>query len=306
MVGQSVFGVHYCFPPVTDCEMAFRLLVGRVEDVAKCRAVFRQGEILQVEKEIRFAESDDEDAFPVLRHPVAGVEDTSVDLVSELAKRTFNHLEGPAFVVTTKVFDIFEEEHWRFFYGEDLENIEEKRSLSLVLKAVCPSEAVFLGNTRQGEGLTGKPGEQNIVPGNSVLVDFGDVAFDWVAVGMVGGIGFDRVRVPLRCVDAPAAEGFESRPESSDSCKQVDESEARIRPQRFGSLDEKVAKRRHNELGNRGFPGLPPADCFFALAQSRGNFGLRVEAAGFFKSFFGQFWEIHADIVSGLAPRFKS
>lgn len=166
-------------------------------------------------------ETNNEDAFAVLRYIKLSVDHLVKNAVPQFFKRLRNDLEGPALVVTGKVFNVFQKKSLGAFGFQNAADIKKKRSLGFVLEARGTAEGIFLRYAGNGEWLAGKTRHENVVIRDAVLVDFGNVAVGHVA--KVGVISLLAELVPLAGVDAAAAVHLKAQPHASDAGKQVDE-----------------------------------------------------------------------------------
>lgn len=117
-----------------------------------------------------FAEADDKDALPVLRHDALRINHAVVNVIAEgVGQRVMDDLEGAPFIVPLEVFHVFQHERVGLVMVNQVREFEKEVALFLVLEAVFLAEAQFLGDARDAEGLAGKAGAQNVVRRNGVV-----------------------------------------------------------------------------------------------------------------------------------------
>ena len=84
----------------------------------------------------------------MLRHDVSCINDLVVNRITKRFAQSVNDdLKGPTTIVPLKMFNVFENECSRFVILDDVGNFEKQIPLSLVCKAVLPTEAQFLRDT---------------------------------------------------------------------------------------------------------------------------------------------------------------
>ena len=169
-------------------------------------------------------ESDNEDAFPVLRHSkVFGVDDSRGDVIAEVFREcSRNDVEGPATVVPRKSFDVLQQEGFGSVVFNDSGKIEKQRS-------ACIAEPAL--ETSNGKSLAREPADEHVMTRNLLRSSF--------LVGDCRDIperNFTKVRkigaacsgIPLRTKDASSPDTFERQSHSTDTSEKVDKRERRI------------------------------------------------------------------------------
>src|SRR5690606_30541683 len=170
-------------------------------------------------------------------------------------------------------------------------DVEEKRSLRHIRKAVRPSQRILLGDAGDRERLAGESCQQQIVVWNVVFVDLRDVAGEDVvcAIVKVGRVGLAGVLVPLTGEDAAASKLFKRDADAADSGEKVNKGEpARLGgriPQGQQTLADCVGDVR---LGFR-LACVPAAYSFRVNSQGQAHF----PGAELHKSTVEQFVDVH-------------
>lgn len=194
---------------------------GGVEDAGELRPL--GGELRELEM-TRLAETDEEDAFAVLRHHALRINHLGDNLVAEMVLQGV-HDDGKraALVVPDEVLHVLQHEGGGAVVVEDAGDLEEEVALLHVREAVLAAEAVLLGDAREAEGLAGKAGAQD-VEGRDLRHGHGvDVAVRRLAE--VGGVGLAAEPVPVAGEDAPRARPLEGDPEPADAAEEVNEAQ---------------------------------------------------------------------------------
>lgn len=239
---------------------AFRPIFG-VEDRGEARALVRvrkhDGAPIERLSDIG-SDSDDEDTFSMLREEPLGIDDLPRDVVAKLLdQRTADHLEGPTPIVRGKILHVLEHERLRLLCGDDPLDVEEKRALGLAFETMLPAKRVLLGDPGDRERLAGEAGQQDVVVGNLLNGDLGDVAVDGVIAEIrpVGDLG---ILVPLGGKDAPTAGRLEPAAEATDPREEVDKGEAALL--RVGALGLEAKEILVDGLADRGRTGFPAGE----------------------------------------------
>ena len=167
-------------------------------------------------------EAHHHDALAVLRHVVLRVEDPLVHLVPELVDRRLDDLERPSLVMALEVLHVLEEKRLRALLGEDAADVEEERALRLVLEAGGPSEAVLLGDARDGEGLAREAAHEDVVVGDVGGGNLRDVVIGHLVE--VGLVGLAAELVPLVAVNAGGIGALEREAQAADASEEIYES----------------------------------------------------------------------------------
>ena len=135
-------------------------------------------------------------------------------------------------IVAFQVFHIFQKKNARPVMIDDLRQIEEKRSLCNVGKAVGSTKGIFLRDTCYREGLAGKTRQKNVMcrdsgKGFAVFRELPDITGkNMLAIlAEILPIGFGGKFVLLAGEHAFAAYVFEADPQPAYACEKVDETE---------------------------------------------------------------------------------
>jgi len=220
----------------------------RVEDARELRAL--GGEFRELEV-ARLAEADEEDAFAVLRHHAARVDDAVINVVAQrLGQGVVNDFKGAALVVADAVLHVLQHERLRAVEVDDVGKGEEKVALFHVLEAVLATEAVLLGDAREAEGLAGKAAAEDVELGNVGHGHGVDVAVRGLAE--VRGVGLPAELVPVAGEDTTRARPLEGEAEPADAAEQINEAERRGWPGR-GDLVPGEAGRSVHAIRRRVF-----------------------------------------------------
>jgi hypothetical protein len=183
--------------------------------------------------------------------------------------------------VRHQVLDIFEQEGARLIFFDDAADVEEQRALRFVGKAVGTAEGVLFGDAGNREGLAREAGEQQVVGGDVLCVDFGDIAVDAVAAEVVFGIGLLRLAVPFAGEHTLPAEFLEGHADAANAGKQVDECEGGVVFKR--QFQRQQALQAEDVFLRDFLIGDPVADGAWGDTKMSGDFALVVEAQGAFK-----------------------
>lgn len=225
MVSQRIFARYR--GDVAARVMLVRSLctVFRMKDGSEFRTVQRVRQFKIGKCEIIFlAEADNEDALPLLRYKRLGVYDLPMHLVAKFLEGPVDDLERPSLVMIDKILDVLQQESLRLVMLDDLGDIEKQGALCLIKKPVWTVKRVFLGYTGNRERLAGKSGQQQIMSGDALDRNLGDVAFHLMVAIEIGEVSDLGIFVPFACEDA-LAPFLKASPQPPDSCKQVNELE---------------------------------------------------------------------------------
>lgn len=193
----------------------------RFKDGGQLRPLF--GEFWKF-KIMRFPETDQKDAFAVLRHDALCINDLVINGVTQrFGQGVVNDFKCPALVVVSEIFDILQNERGGLMVFENVGNLEKEVALLLVVKAVLPAKAQFLGYARDAERLAGKACTENVMRGNVRDGHLMNVPVRFFAkISLIGDLG---VFVPIRGKHAFAACPLKCEAKTADSAKKVNETE---------------------------------------------------------------------------------
>ncbi|SRR6266436_5030671 len=167
-------------------------------------------------------EANDEDALPVLRNNRASVQNPILDLIVQvLLEGLQDGAERAAPVMAYQILHVLQDKRFRLLVAEDAGYLEEQCTLSPVLKAVGPAKTLFLGNSRDREGLARKSGNKDVMVRNFVRVYASDVAER--IFRKIGHVSLPGMSVPVGREYASAAGTLERQAHTSNSAKQVNE-----------------------------------------------------------------------------------
>jgi len=148
-------------------------------------------------KRAPFLETDEKDAFTVLRHNAFRVNDRRMEVITErIGERVVDDLKRPPLVVALEVLHVLQHEGGGLVKLDDFRERKEQVALFLVVKAGRPAETLFFGNTRDAERLAGKSPAKNVVGRNIRDGNGVNVALRFLA--KVGGVGLAGIFVPIR------------------------------------------------------------------------------------------------------------
>src|SRR3954471_23630243 len=112
----------------------------------------------------------------MLRHKRLRIDHARGNCVSKsLLKGLADPREGASLVVAPQVLHIFENKCCRSVSGNDVSDVEEKVPLLEATEPVRSAEGILLRDTSDGERLTRKASQQQIVPRNRLWIDRSDV-----------------------------------------------------------------------------------------------------------------------------------
>ena len=186
----------------------FIYLVFRLQKEGKLRAATRR--FWKTEADI-FPKTNDECALPFLgQAKIEGIQHRVVGEIAEFLEVLENGFEGASLVVRTELFDVFEQKSERLFDPQNLFNIEKQGAARIRKPLFRPDNA---------ERLARKPGQQNVVVGNVVRVNLGDVArWFFAKMSLVHRL---RVFVPLGREDILTAKMLKAEANSAQTGKEV-------------------------------------------------------------------------------------
>jgi hypothetical protein len=132
-----------------------------------------------------------------------------------------NDVKSSASVVVSEILDVFQDKRGWFMVVEYVGDLEKEIALFLIVKAMLPAKAQFLGHARNAERLTGKARTENVVSGNIRDRHLVNVAVRFLAkIGLVGDLG---VFIPIGGEHTGTARALKSNAKTADPAKQINE-----------------------------------------------------------------------------------
>ena len=269
LVGEGVFGVYL---GQRTCGVGFLGGFGAVfgmEDGGETGSVDGELEIGKIEAG-GLAKANEENALAVLGDEMSGIDDAGLDAVAEfLPEGVADDTEGIALIVADEVLDVLQKEGLGALCGDDAGYIEKESPLGGALEAVGAPESVFLADAGEGEGLAGEAADENIMVGDRVGVDLGDIADEGIFFeAVVSDVGFFCVGVPLAGENAGTASLFKPGPHASDSGEEVNEGKGAGFTASSGGGIYDVPQSGGDHLRTFGFAVFPAGDCARANVQT--------------------------------------
>ena len=143
----------------------------------------------------------------MLRYPMPGIDYPRLNVVSQFFLQcSKNDFERPSLVMTLQILDVFKEKHAWLMVFDDSRHIEEQRALGFIFKTMRTSQCGLLAYTGNRKWLTWEARQQNIVAGNFLGRDLGNVTMNVVSGLKISIVGSLRMLVPFACERAFAAD----------------------------------------------------------------------------------------------------
>ena len=221
-VRQGVFCSNGCGSSLGEWGFSSFCPVTAMQDRAHFRTpLFRQMHVREIKPGV-MTKSNDYNALPVLRQVVRRINNPRVQRISKLfAELPADDTECPPTIMTGQVLDVLKQETcWPVIF-QDTQDIEEKRALRLIIKAVSPAQSVLFGHPGNGKGLARKTGHQNIVRWNIRSVYRSYIACQWSVVAVICTVGLLRKPVPFGCEDTPPANTFHGATQPTDTREEI-------------------------------------------------------------------------------------
>ena len=180
-----------------------------------------------------FGETRHENAFSMLRNEPLGVDHAIGDVVAEfILQGSADDLERAPSVVTDQILHVLQQEGAWPALLDDAHDVEKQRALGLARETMLLAQGVLLGHAGDGEWLAREACRQQVVLRHVFGVDVPNVALERVPVNsqvVVGAVRLPRELVPLGRENALASRRLEAPAHATDTRKQVDEAQFRIR-----------------------------------------------------------------------------
>jgi hypothetical protein len=129
-----------------------------------------------------------------------------------------------------EVLDVLKQESGRTVESQDAGDVEEQRALRLAQEPKRLPESVPRGCASGGKRLAWESRQQHIMRRDLAFRQAPDISINGVVNDEVCGVSLLAPRVPLARSDTPPANRLKGYPHASDSCEQIEKSEARHTP----------------------------------------------------------------------------